>query len=228
MLALQRYDVVFMDCQMPVLDGYETTRRIRAGRVPNLDPTVPVIALTAYATESDRHKCYSAGMDDFVSKPIRFEDLQAALVRRSMSLEALGQARNSDSKSPFDQGAVVLDRAQFDHLLDLQGDDDPDFIRDLVDLFLVETPRRIREMRAARKANDLRAIAQAAHTVKGAAANFGARAVQTRCQQIEALARAGKLAEMDAVLSGLEAEQARLAEALEKQKQRVAVENSRR
>ena len=176
MLALQRYDVVFMDCQMPVLDGYETTRRIRAGRVPNLNPAVPVIALTAYATESDRHKCYAAGMDDFVSKPIRFEDLQAALARRSMSREALVQSFSGDTRNPFESG-VVLDRTQFDHLCELQGDDDPDFIRDLIDLFLAETPRRIEEMRSARAARDLRTLAQVAHTVKGAAANFGARAV---------------------------------------------------
>lgn len=226
MLALQRYDVIFMDCQMPVLDGYETTRRIRAGRVPNLNPAVPIIALTAYATESDRHKCYSAGMDDFLAKPIRFEDLQSALARRSMSLEALERARQGRDAPELD--AVVLDRGQFDHLCELQGEDDPDFIRDLVDLFLAEAPRRIQEMQAALEARDKRSLSQTAHTLKGAAANFGARALQARCQQVEALARAGKLAEVGGVLSGMALEHARLAEALLKQKQRVAVENPRR
>lgn len=227
MLALQRYDVIFMDCQMPVLDGYEATRRIRAGRVPNVDPAVPIIALTAYATESVRQKCFAAGMDDFVAKPIRLEDLQAAVDRRMVRTPE-ASVLTSDVSVPFEHGSVVLDRAQFDHLCELQDDDDPDFIRDLIDLFLVETPRRIGEMYAARLAQDVRTLAQIAHTVKGAAANFGARAVQTRCHQIEALARAGKLAEVDDLLSGLEKEHARLAEVLEKQKQRVAVENSRR
>ncbi len=228
MLALQRYDLIFMDCQMPVLDGYETTRRIRAGRVPNLDPNVPIIALTAYATGSDRQKCFAAGMDDFVAKPIRFEDLQAAIERRLVN-DAFAQPRlSSDSGSPFDLTNIVLDRAQFDHLCELQGDDDPDFIFDLIDLFEIEMPRRIGEMRVATTAGDCRTLAQVAHTVKGAAANFGARVMQRTCQQIETLARAGKLAEVESVLSNLEGEHASLVKVLELQKQRVAVENSRR
>jgi len=227
MLALQRYDVIFMDCQMPVLDGYEATRRIRAGRVPNLDPTIPIIALTAYANESVRQKCFSAGMDDFVAKPIRLEDLQTALERRMVKTPE-ANVLTSDTTPPLDQAAVVLDRAQFDHLCELQDDDDPDFIRDLIDLFLAETPRRIGEMAAARSGKDLRTLSQIAHTVKGAAANFGARALQTRCHQIETLARAGKLADVDALLSGLAKEYNSLMEVLEKQKQRVAVENPRR
>jgi signal transduction histidine kinase/CheY-like chemotaxis protein len=228
MLALQRYDLIFMDCHMPVLDGYEATRRIRAGRVPNLDPTVPIIALTAYATGTDRQKCFAAGMDDFVAKPIRLEDLGAAIDRRLVSDGSTNLRVWSDSASPFDLTNIVLDRAQFDHLCELQDDDDPDFICDLIDLFLLETPRRICEMRAAREAGDCRTLAQVAHTVKGAAANFGARIVQRVCQHIEGLARAGKLAELEAVLSNLESEHVVLVKVLEQQKQRVAVENSRR
>ncbi|PTY08488.1 hypothetical protein DB347_02585 [Opitutaceae bacterium EW11] len=225
MLALQRYDVVFMDCQMPVLDGYETTRRIRAGRVPNLNPAVPIIALTAFATDSDRQKCFAAGMDDFVAKPIRFEDIQAALRRHQQKGVT---PTTSDSASPFEDSPSVLDRAQFDHLCDLQDEEDPDFICDLIDLFVAETPRRIAEMRAACFAQDSRAVAQVAHTVSGAAANFGGRALQICCQQIDALARAGKLAEVEGLLSRLDQENARLALALEKQKQRVSFENTRR
>ena len=81
MLAERTYDAVLMDCQMPVLDGYETTRRIRAGTLPGVNPRVPVIALTAYAMEDDRRKCVNAGMDDYVSKPVRAAELSAALLR---------------------------------------------------------------------------------------------------------------------------------------------------
>jgi|GEM_PF-1592176 len=80
-LSAQRYDGVFMDCQMPILDGYQATQRIRSGVVPGVDPKIPIIALTANALSSDRLKCLMAGMDDFVTKPVRGEDLRQALER---------------------------------------------------------------------------------------------------------------------------------------------------
>ncbi|GAB1488277.1 hypothetical protein MASR2M8_07220 [Opitutaceae bacterium] len=80
-LAISPFDVVLMDCQMPELDGYEATRRIRAGEVPEANAQIPIIALTAFAMPGDRLKCINAGMNDYLSKPVRIEDLQAALVR---------------------------------------------------------------------------------------------------------------------------------------------------
>jgi PAS domain S-box-containing protein len=80
-LARERFDVILMDCQMPVLDGYETARRIRAGGVPGLDLRIPIIALTASATSEDRQKCLAAGMDDFVAKPVRPAEVAEALRR---------------------------------------------------------------------------------------------------------------------------------------------------
>ena len=86
-LEHQRYDAILMDCQMPVLDGYETARRIRAGRVRGLDPAVPIIALTASATPEDRQKCLAAGMNDYISKPVRPEEVNDAL-RRALARSA--------------------------------------------------------------------------------------------------------------------------------------------
>ena len=80
-LAEVRYDALLIDCQMPDIDGYEATRRIRAGTEPGIDPKIPIIALTAYAMADDRQKCLDAGMDDFLSKPLRAPDLQAVLAR---------------------------------------------------------------------------------------------------------------------------------------------------
>jgi PAS domain S-box-containing protein len=80
-LGRQRYDAVLMDCQMPRLDGYEATRRIRAGAVPGLNRRIPVIALTAYALPQDREKCLNAGMNDYVTKPLRIPELCAAFSR---------------------------------------------------------------------------------------------------------------------------------------------------
>jgi len=80
-LVHRRYDAILMDCQMPVLDGYEAARRIRAGQVPGLDPRVPVIALTASATAEDRERCLAAGMDFYIAKPVRPAEVEDALRR---------------------------------------------------------------------------------------------------------------------------------------------------
>jgi CheY-like chemotaxis protein len=84
-LAQERFDAVLLDCQMPGLDGYEVTRRIRTGRVPGLDPHVPIIALTASAMPEDRRKCIEAGMDDYVPKPLRPAEVSAALRRAGVT-----------------------------------------------------------------------------------------------------------------------------------------------
>jgi signal transduction histidine kinase/DNA-binding response OmpR family regulator len=91
-LASRRYDCVFMDCQMPVLDGYETTQRIRTGIVTGVDPKIPIIALTANALPSDRLKCLMAGMDDFVTKPVRGEDLRQAIERCGLRVDGNGKS----------------------------------------------------------------------------------------------------------------------------------------
>ena len=216
MLAMQRYDIIFMDCQMPVLDGYETTRRIRAGRVPNLDPGLPVVAFTAFETESDRQKCFAAGMDDIVAKPIRFEDVQAVLERRMPNNGGAPVVR-LDTMSPFEGPEVALDRQRLDHLFGLHGGDD-EFIRNLIDLFLAETPRRLGEMCAARGRDDWRTLAKIAYTVQGAAANLGARALEKCCERIGNAALTGRLADLDRLIFCLSDELTRLAAALEKQK----------
>jgi CheY-like chemotaxis protein/HPt (histidine-containing phosphotransfer) domain-containing protein len=226
MLAMQRYDVVFMDCQMPVLDGYEATRRIRAGRVPNLDPNLPVIAFTSYATEGDRQKCIAAGMDDMVVKPIRFEDFQAVLERRVVKAGER-HIMASDSQIPFQVRVAVLDRSRLEHLYGREEGDE-EFIRTLIDLFLAETPRRLDDIRAARARGDLRSVANITQTIQGAAANLGARSLEQHCQRIDALAQSGRLVELDPLIAGLDEELARLASALDKQKQKASIENTHR
>jgi CheY-like chemotaxis protein len=83
-LERERFDAVLMDCEMPGLDGYETTRRIRAGLVPGLNPHIPIIAVTASVMQEDRRKCIDAGMDDFVTKPLRAHEVAAALRRAGL------------------------------------------------------------------------------------------------------------------------------------------------
>jgi two-component system sensor histidine kinase/response regulator len=217
MLALQKYDVVIMDCQMPVLDGYEATRQIRAGQVPNLNRRIPIIALTAYAMESDRQKCLAAGMDEFVSKPIRYEELKSAIER---VLAAPVRAASSPAGAPPSAKPVVLDLAQFDHLKGLQDDEHPKFLANLIDLFLKETPKRFRDLAASLAGGDARAARQLAHSVKGACDNFGGRALQTVCHEIEESIGGGNLKGASALVGKLEPELASLAKELNLQKER--------
>jgi two-component system, sensor histidine kinase and response regulator len=213
MLALQRYDLVIMDCQMPQMDGYEATRRIRGGTVRGADPKLPVIALTAHAMEFDRQRCLAAGMDDVLIKPLRFEELQAAIERQQARLRSHTGAAG---------GPVVLDELQLSHLDSLQDDEDPDFLHDLIEVFLEETPRRITEILEAHEACDCAKIAPLAHTVKGACANFGARELQLLCAEIEARARQEDLQGMRESVRRLESAFARLEEALKLQQRRFA------
>ncbi len=223
MLAMQRYDVVFMDCLMPVMDGYETTRRIRAGAVPNLNPRLPVIAFTAYASEADRQRCHDAGMDDVVAKPLVMSDLQAVIERRVVR-QGLQQAVVSDTLVAIEPELAVLDQSRLTHLYG-QHQGDEAFICALIDLFLSEIPRRREEIKLARDRKDLRTLSKLVHTVQGAAANLGAQALENHCQRLEAVALSGKLGELDLLIAGLDEELARLASALDKQKQKATLEN---
>jgi len=80
-LAEETFDAVLMDCEMPVMDGYEATRRIRSGQEPGVNPRVPIIALTAHVLPGQRQKCLSAGMDDYLAKPLRLSAVREAFIR---------------------------------------------------------------------------------------------------------------------------------------------------
>jgi len=121
----------------------------------------------------------------------------------------------------------VLDRSRLDHLYGQHAGDE-EFICTLIDLFLAETPRRLDEIRAARARGDFRILANLAHTVQGAAANLGARSLEQHCLRLEAMALAGKEAEIDILIAGLDEELARLASALDKQRQKTSLENPHR
>ena len=81
MLGKEIFDCVLMDCQMPVMDGYEATRNIRSGDAGDIYTTIPIIAMTANAMRGDREKCFEYGMDDFITKPIDLKLLQQVLVK---------------------------------------------------------------------------------------------------------------------------------------------------
>ncbi len=212
LLASWPADLVLMDGIMPVMDGYETTRRIRAGDTPGIDPRIPVIGLAAYDLETDRRRGLKVGMTEVLARPVRVEDLQAAIERTVVLPRVLAPEAEA--------GEPPLDPSRLQYLSELQDEDSPGFVVQMIDLFLRESGERTVKIRRAVDAGDLPAVATAAHALKGAAASMGAVALQTRCAAIEEAARAENAAAVARAASGLEIDHGRLATALELEKNR--------
>jgi len=168
-LAARDYAAVLMDCQMPQLDGYETTRRIRAQAGGVRQPRIPVIALTAHALASDRDKCLEAGMDAYLSKPIRLDALQEAFQQAGITLGAeLPAPATAPARAP------VLDAAQLAQLRELPGREGGTLLDDLVGMVLQELPVELARLHEAVARRDGAGVTQLAHRLAGSAANIGA------------------------------------------------------
>jgi signal transduction histidine kinase/CheY-like chemotaxis protein len=165
MLAAGEYDLVFMDCQMPEMDGYQATGAIRAAEEGG-DAHLPVVAMTAHALKGDRERCLAAGMDDYLSKPLRPTDLDAVLERW------LGAAPASTALAP--RPAEPADALVDQERMRVFRDDYPEIVEQLVDLFVDSTPPLLADLRQAAQAEDADAVRRAAHKLKGSCQNIGA------------------------------------------------------
>jgi two-component system, sensor histidine kinase and response regulator len=192
------YDIVLMDCQMPELDGYEATRRIRQAEslAPRPGrPPIYVIAMTANALEGNRECCLAAGMNDFVSKPVRMPELQAVLRRASVPP---GEAQKPEAGEEVATGEEegVMDRGALDALRALAEPGESGMLEELLGLFLRDAPQRLNDLEAALAARDEKTLREQAHSLKGMASNLGARRLAEVCGRLEELVQAG---ESDAV-----------------------------
>ena len=212
LLAGKHYDAVLMDCQMPGVDGYTATRRIRAGEVAGLNPRIPVIALTAYAMPSDRQKCQDAGMDDYLAKPLRTEELRSALVRCG-----LNPGESTGEKIPSPAGlddTGVLQAAQIAQLRGLPGRKHPTLLEEVVEIFFQETPLMLTGLAEAAARADEKETARLAHRLAGSCANLGGEQMRTAARLVEDTARRKAWAEMPPRLTAINEEWQRLAGAL--------------
>jgi PAS domain S-box-containing protein len=186
-LEQQPYDVVLMDVQMPELDGLDASRRI-CERWP-LESRPHIIAMTANALPEDREACFSAGMNDYVAKPIRAEELAAALKRaqplrdRDAGSGESGDARRGDSE-------VTLEAAALESLRDLGGED---FLIEVVDVFLADAPALITSLRSSLERQDTEELRRAAHTLKSNGLTLGATVFAELCRTVEQHAKDGRL-----------------------------------
>jgi len=185
--ALEResYDLVLMDCQMPEMDGYATTRMIRSGEIKGINPRIPIIALTAYAMKGDRARCKEAGMDEYVTKPIRETSLQAAFLHCGIRVGIAG----IESESLADENASLLDRSVVDVLRTLRGRKHSCLLGDLLERFVEEDSGNLDRLETliSEKATDQ--VSQLAHYMAGYYANLGALSGQRALLELEFAAR---------------------------------------
>jgi CheY-like chemotaxis protein len=203
--ALQRvpYHIIIMDCQMPEMDGYEVTRRIRgSGRDSyiHLRSAPYIVALTANALPGDRERCFEAGMNDYLTKPLRLPDLEGVMQRALLSVGPAAPA------APLDPAADVLDRSILDGLRELREPDQPDPLVELIDLFLRDARPRLERMAAAAQAGDWPALCSSAHSLKGSANNLGARRLSSLCATLEKQGKANDGPQASATLAEVQSE----------------------
>jgi len=190
------FDLVLMDLQMPGMDGFEATAAIRtlekgSGR------RIPIVALTAHAMKGDREACLAAGMDAYISKPIRTEDLLTTISRLTSPDAAL--APRPDADAPAVAACGFEPEAA---LMRLEGD--IALFGELVELFRADLPRRLSDLRHSVESGDAGGLERAAHTLKGAVNSFGGSAVSAALAALEDLARDGALAGATARVTDIE------------------------
>jgi CheY-like chemotaxis protein/HPt (histidine-containing phosphotransfer) domain-containing protein len=199
-LGRKPYDILFLDVQMPELDGLEAARQI-CGRWSR-DKRPRIIAMTGAALMGDREKCLSAGMDDYISKPVRIGELQAALERWGPT-----KMRAFDTATFFTRQAALapdqlLDHSILDELSDMPPSDGVSMLHELIDLFLESAPERIGDLQ--RSLDDAAKLKLHAHALKSMSMNLGARKVVETCQKLEDFARAGTINDAPALLRDLQ------------------------
>jgi PAS domain S-box-containing protein len=200
-LEMIPYDIVFMDVQMPVMDGFEATRAIRSGKTKVPNRRIPIIAMTAHSMTGDRELCLKAGMDDYISKPIAPQALAEAIKKwLDRVQEQPPEVAASKQKTKSVQGQVVFDRPAL--LARLMGD--RDLVKEIIAVFLEDMPRQIQKLRLHIEQGDAGSAGEQAHAIKGAAANVGGLALSAVASELEKSGRAGRLEAAAALLPELE------------------------
>lgn len=218
------YDVVLMDCMMPVMDGFEATQAIR--KLEGTDRHTIIIAMTASILESERNRCFAVGMDDYLGKPIKREKLFATICKHVNYADATMDEESSgnsgfEMKSPSaGQNAGdadvrgVIDEERVNDLLEL-GDGSPRLLTELVEVFRQDAPDRIGALRDAAKTSDAKSIKMSAHALKGSSRNIGATQLAKYAQVLETAAAEEELQNIEDLITSIENESTRVLRALD-------------
>jgi signal transduction histidine kinase/DNA-binding NarL/FixJ family response regulator len=200
-LAAERFDLVLMDCQMPVLDGLAATRELRA-REGQSGTHQLVVAMTAHAMQGDRERCLEAGMDDYLSKPVQPQALEAMLDRWLPGRFNPSAARRLADADPTP--TPVLDERAVEHLRSLEADGQPGLVAEVTTLFATQGRSLLQALRDAAVAGDGPGWRDRLHALRGSASSVGAICLVAYCEQLEQRPAPASLAPAAPALAGLE------------------------
>ena len=177
----QKYDIVLMDIQMPLLDGFEVTSEIR--RFEGDSKHTPIIAMTAHALEGERENCLAAGMDDYLSKPVKITLLDETIKRWLAPRDF--DNKDSDLTSANIDKYESVDPSVLEGFRDYIQSDEPDVVSEIIELYLEDAGRQITSLKKSILENDTDEIKARSHSLKGGSGNVGANRMQEICRQIE-------------------------------------------
>lgn len=213
----EQYDLIFMDVQMPIMDGYEATRQIRAlekkkreqQKTDQITVTerTPIIAMTAHAMKEDREKCLQVGMDDYIAKPIRQVNLFAILNKWGVAYEVYGKdSVHNGSKHSFEKQSEPMEYGRAVH----EFYDDRELLDEVIREFLKNVRFQIETIKGALAGSDIETIKREAHSIKGGAANLIAKDLCDAASEIKAAIPLGMPGVMEELVNKLEREFRRL------------------
>jgi two-component system sensor histidine kinase/response regulator len=207
------YGAVLMDVQMPEMDGYEATAEIR--RREESGRHTPIIAMTADAMQGDRERALASGMDDYLAKPVKHEELETVLERWIPHPEQESLEQMSDGAAEANEDAPALDLSVLESRRGPQRDGEPDKLARIVGLFIDDVPLRLEELRQAVESGEAQKVEETAHMLKGGTGYMGAVQMAKICARIQGLGASGELSHVPELLDELEAEFKRIRPALE-------------
>jgi CheY-like chemotaxis protein len=229
--ARQRYDLIFMDCQMPGMDGYEAAAVIRAreskNRAEGAVARIPIVALTGLASQQDRERCLEAGMDDYLSKPFSVATMKSILDRWLSARPAEGGEERAEQAPPRCPAGTAeipvqqeepppLDPKALEMIASLQPNAAEEILKKVIGLYLDSSRTLMKGIREAAEGMDADALHHAAHTLKSSSAYLGAVTLSSMSRELEMMGRNKTPEGAAARLASLEHEYGRVREALAK------------